>query len=117
MKGKEKDYPMFDDLFDAADIGDLAEDQVIAYSQSRLKLEDDREALEYEVAQEREKALSEGRAEGRAEGMKEGIEKGKKEGERNLLASIISHLKSQGSSLQQIAVILGRPESEIALLY
>ena len=105
MKGKEKDYPMFDDLFDAADIGDLAEDQVIAYSQSRLKLEDDREAWEYEVAQERTKA--------RAEGIKEGIKKG----ERNLLSSIISHLKSQGTSLQQIAIILGRPESEIASLY
>ena len=113
MEGKEKDYPMFDDLFDAADIRDLAEDQVIAYSQSRLKLEDDREALEYEVAQERLKALSEGRA----EGMKEGIEKGIEKGERNLLSGIISHLKSQGSSIRQIAAILGRSESEIASLY
>lgn len=109
MKGKEKEYPMFDDLFDAATIADLAEDQYIAYSQSRLKLEDDREALEYEVAQERTKALSEGRAEGRAEGIKEG--------ERNLLSSIISHLKSQGSTLQQIAATIGRPESEIAPLF
>ena len=109
MKGKEKGYPMFDDLFDAADIGDLAEDQVIAYSQSRLKLEDDREALEYEVAQEREKALSEGRAEGRAEGIKEG--------EQNILSSIISHLKSQGSSIKQVAAILGRSEDEIAMLF
>ena len=109
MKGKEKEYPMFDDLFDAAAIADLAEDQYIAYSQSRLKLEDDREALEYEVTQERTKALSEGRAEGRAEGIKEG--------ERNLLSSIISHLKSQGSTLQQIAATIGRPESEIAPLF
>lgn len=96
---------MFDDLFDAAAIADLAEDQYIAYSQSRLKLEDDREALEYEVAQERSKALTEGRAEGI------------KEGERNLLSSIISHLKSQGSTLQQIAATIGRPESEIAPLF
>lgn len=109
MKGKVKDYPMFDDLFDAADIGDLAEDQLIAYSQSRLKLEEDREALEYEVARERTKALSEGRAEGLKEGMKEG--------ERNILSSIISHLKSQGSSIQQIAATLGRPEAEIAMLF
>lgn len=109
MKGKEKDYPMFDDLFDAADIGDLAEDQLIAYSQSRLKLEDDREALEYEVAKERTKAL----VEGRAEGMREGI----KEGEKNLLSSIISHLKAQGSTIQQIAATLGRPEAEIAMLF
>lgn len=105
MKGKEKDYPMFDDLFDAAYIGDLAEDQLIAYSQSRLKLEDDREALEYEVAKERTKALVEGRAEGI------------KEGEKNLLSSIISHLKAQGSTIQQIAATLGRPEAEIAMLF
>lgn len=113
MEGKEKGYPMFDDLFEAAELGDLAEDQLIAYSQSRLKLEDDREALEYEVAQERSKALSEGRAEGRAEGIKEGI----KEGEKQLLSSIISHLKAQGSSLKQIASLLGRPETEIASLF
>lgn len=97
MKGKIKEYPMFDDLFDAADIGDLAEDQFIAYSQSRLRLEDDREALEYEVAQEREKAF--------------------KEGERNAIAGIISHLKAQGATLKQIASTLGRPESEIAAFY
>lgn len=42
MKGNLKDNPMFDDIFYAAEIGELVEDQLTAYSQSRHKLEDDR---------------------------------------------------------------------------
>lgn len=42
---KPKGYPEFDELFEAADMSHLANEEVVAYSQSRQKILDDREGV------------------------------------------------------------------------
>lgn len=45
MESKPKGYPEFDELFEAADMSHLANEEVVAYSQSRQKILDDREGV------------------------------------------------------------------------
>ncbi|MDE5842800.1 MAG: hypothetical protein K2H35_03580, partial [Muribaculaceae bacterium] len=47
MENKPKNYPMYDDLFDAADITHLAADDVVSYANSRQKMLDDQEGMAY----------------------------------------------------------------------
>lgn len=82
MEGYEK----YDILFEAADISYLANEDVVTYSASRRKLEDDREGMLYYGEQEWQKGMKEGR----------------KEGEQN----IIRKLLQSGLSLEDLAARL-----------
>lgn len=90
MNEKPKDYPMYDDLFDAADISHLAAEDVVSYGNSLRKMLDDQEGVNYYGRQQRD----EGRAEGRAEGALE------------VLESLAKKFRSQGMSVQEIANLL-----------
>lgn len=59
----------FDDMFNEAALENMAAEEVVAYSVSKLRYEDELAALDYNF----EKGKSEGKAEGRAEGMAEGL--------------------------------------------
>ncbi|MDE6558312.1 MAG: hypothetical protein K2K29_00300, partial [Muribaculaceae bacterium] len=105
MEEKDKNFPMYDELFDAADMIHLSNEDVVSYGQSRMKLEDDREGLLYYGEQQLRK------------GIEKGIEKGKKEGERNMLKVIIGQLKASGMTLKQVIATLDFPQSEIEMLW
>lgn len=104
MSEKAKGYPQYDGLFDAADISYLANEDVITYSASRMKLEDDKEGLIYYGEQEWKK------------GMEKGMEKGIKEGERSMLKDVVERLKNKGFSLHDIVDMLNISVSEIQTL-
>ena len=96
MNEKPKDYPIFDELFEAADLSHLANEEVVSYSQSRMKLEDDRLGMAYFGEQKR----------------MEGI----KEGETKMLQNIVTKLRDCGMSISDIASTLGYNDSYIASL-
>ncbi len=101
MEDKVKDYPMFDDLFDAADKGSLAAEELVTYGQSRLKLEEDREGMEYYGEMQ----------------LRKGIEKGIERGKLSMLKEIVNRLKSNGMSPSQVAEIIGRPVAELESIW
>lgn len=104
MESKPKGYPEFDELFEAADMSHLANEEVVAYSQSRQKILDDREGVRQWGEIVREEALEEGRNEGRNEGRKDAY------------TSIIGTMRSKGMSLEAIADMLGLSHDEVCAL-
>lgn len=105
MKEKNMRYPEYDDLFDAAETDKLASDAYVTYSNSRMKLEDDRAGLEYYGEQQRKLGREEGREKGREEGFLQGIK----------LA--VEAMKRSGMSLQNAIDSLNRPAGEIEALW
>lgn len=93
MKEKNPEYAEFDELFDAADITYLAAEDVIPYSQSRMKLREEEESLMYYGELQR----------------KEGI----KEGESRTIKGIVERLKEKGMSLSEIANIIGYSNTDL----
>ncbi len=77
----------YSDVFEAATLGSLAEEERVEYSKSYWKMKDDEAALEYAKQQ----AIAEGRAEGRAEGMENGMKKGM---EKGILQTALKLLKA-----------------------
>ncbi|MDE6649424.1 MAG: Rpn family recombination-promoting nuclease/putative transposase [Muribaculaceae bacterium] len=59
----------FSDLFDEAALDNMAAEEMVAYSESKLKYEDDLAALDYNF----KKGMMQGREEGREEGRMEGV--------------------------------------------
>jgi predicted transposase/invertase (TIGR01784 family) len=57
----------YNDLFEASEIGSMAQEDIVLYSQSRTKMLQDQRAIEYAEA----RGEAKGRAEGRAEGISE----------------------------------------------
>ena len=104
MNEKPKDYPVFDELFEAADLSHLANEEVVSYSQSRMKLEDDRLGMAYFGEQKR------------MEGIKEGTKKGIKEGETKMLQNVVKKLRDYGMSISEISSTLGYNDTYIASL-
>ena len=100
MNEKPKDYPIFDELFEAADLSHLANEEVVSYSQSRMKLEDDRLGMAYFGEQKR--------IEGRIEGIQEG--------ETKMLQNVIKKLRDYGMSISEISSTLGYNDTYIASL-
>lgn len=113
MTNKPKEYSIYDDLFDAADLGHLTNEEVVSYGQSRMKLEDDREGLHYYGRMEHQKGVEEGEKRGLEQGLKEGL----KEGQRLMLKGIIEGLKNKGMSLKEVIAILGLPEADIKMVW
>ncbi len=113
MEKRPKEYPMYDELFDAADISYLSNEEVVSYGQSRMKLEDDREGLLYYGEQQLKKGIEKGIEKGR----KEGIKEGKKEGEQSMLKGIIRMLRNKGMSLKDVIETLDFPKAEIEMLW
>ncbi len=68
MEERPKQYPMYDDMFEAADMTYLSNEEVVTYNASKMKLEDDRQGLLYYGEQQHRKGVE--------EGMEKGIEKG-----------------------------------------
>ena len=92
MNEKPKDYPIFDELFEAADLSHLANEEVVSYSQSRMKLEDDRLGMAYFGEQKR------------------------KEGETKMLQNVVKKLRDYGMSISEISSTLGYNDTYIASL-
>ena len=92
MNEKPKDYPAFDELFEAADLSHLANEEVVSYSQSRMKLEDDRLGMAYFGEQKR------------------------KEGETKMLQNVVKKLRDYGMSISEISSTLGYNDTYIASL-
>ncbi len=85
MKDKPNNYPTYDELFEAADLSSMANEDVVSYSQSRRKMQDDMEGMAYFGRMQRE----EGREEGRLSTL---IEKAKQAKEMGLPDDIIKSL-------------------------
>lgn len=77
----------YSDVFEAASLVHLAEEERVEYSKSYWKMKDDQAALEYA----KQEAIAEGRAEGLAEGIEKGLAKGRSEG---ILQTAINLLKA-----------------------
>ncbi len=56
----DRKLPIFDDLFEAADLSHLVNEEVVTYGQSRMKLEDDRLGMEYYGKIQRKEGIKEG---------------------------------------------------------
>lgn len=108
MESKPKGYPELDELFEAADMSHLANEEYVAYSQSRQKILDDREGVRQWGEIVREEALEEGRNEGRVEG--------RMEGRKGAYASIIGTMRGKCLSLETIADMLGLSHDEVSAL-
>lgn len=93
MDKKSKAYESgeFDEMFRASEIGNLVEEEATAYSQSRLKLEEMIEAVNYASSE----SFKEGKEEGREEGREEG------------LLTAARNMYSKGYSLEEIHSITG----------
>ena len=113
MEKRPEEYPMYDELFDAADMSYLSNEEMVSYGQSRMKLEDDREGLLYYGEQQLKKGIEQGKK----EGIKEGIKEGKKEGELSMLRNIIQMLKNKGMSLKEVVATLDFPKNDIEMLW
>lgn len=112
MESKPKGYPEFDELFEAADMSHLANEEVVAYSKSRQKILDDREDVRQWGEIVREEALKEGFM----EAYKEEFMEGYKEGRKDVYTSVIGNMRSKGMSLDTIADMLGLSHDEVSAL-
>ena len=61
----------FHDIFEEAELNNIAAEDMVAYSQSKLKYEDDLAALDYTFEKGVSQGIERGIAEGRAEGLRE----------------------------------------------
>lgn len=102
---KSKEYA---ELFDASETSSLVAEEMVAYSQSYARMEEDRAAIAYNAELSRQK----GWAEGRAEGIKEGI----KEGEYNAAVSIAYSMIAMGLDDTTICKATGLENSVISAL-
>ncbi len=69
----------FDDMFRESEIGNMVAEDIVAYSESYMRYNDNLAAVEYAANKNREEGREEGRAEGRAEGREEGRAEGREE--------------------------------------
>ena len=83
----------FEEMFEAAELGSLAAEDIVAYSESKRRYDDMQMAYEY--------SYSKGEAEGRAEGIAEG---------RNMTIRL---LYSNGMSIELISKYLDVPKDDI----
>ncbi len=93
MKERPKEYPIYDELFDAADMSYLTNEEVVSYNESKMKLEDDHEGMLYYGQQQLQK------------------------GEKTMLHKIIQKLKKKGMTLKEVIDALDFPKSEIEMLW
>ena len=63
----------FEDIFNEAELDNMVAEDVVAYSESKLRYEDDLAALDYNYEKGKTEGLAEGLAEGKAEGIIEGL--------------------------------------------
>lgn len=75
----------FHEIFQEAELDNMAAEEMVAYSQSKLKYEDDLAALDYTF----EKGISQGLEKGIAEGLEKGIAEGRAEGLRESAAKML----------------------------
>ncbi len=113
MKERPKDYPIYDELFEAADMSYLTNEEVVSYNESKMKLEDDHEGMLHYGQQQLQKGMEKGMEKGMAKGMAKGMEKG----EKNMLHKIIQKLKKKGMTLKEVIDALDFPKSEIEMLW
>lgn len=94
----------FDDMFNEAELENMAAEDVVAYSESKLRYEDDLAALEYRYDQ------------GKEEGMKEGMKEGRMEGKDEAFRMTARKLLEAGMDPNFINQITGIPIPEILRL-
>lgn len=87
MNSKPKGYPEFDELFDAADMSNLVNEEAVAYSESRQRMINDRQGImEWgEIIREETR----------------------KEARKETLKSSILNMKNLGMAIDKIATLLG----------
>lgn len=102
----------YEDLFRESEINNMVKEDVVAYSQSKLRLEEIQESYEWSYNNGLErgftKGIEQGIEQGRAEGRTEGIEQGKRE--------FVHMLIDNGMNVSQIAKMLGITEQDIEYL-
>lgn len=107
---KSKEY---DDLFHEAEIGRMACEDIVAYSQSNLKLKEIQESFEWSYAD----GFSEGERKGRLEGIEKGIEKGREEGMAIALRRTAIEMLKRDMTQEMVHQFVGLPKEEIEALY
>lgn len=95
------------DLFDASEIGAMAAEDVVLYSQSYSKMRQDELALEYAKKIAAEEGRAEGMAKGIAEGRAEGRVEGMAEGRTEEKALIARRLMEAGMTPEFVKQITG----------
>ena len=116
MDKKSKPYKdnFFEELFDAAEIGSLAAEDVVPYSQSLQRLRDDERDRKFLAEEYRAEGRAEGRVEGRAEGRVEGRAEGRFEGEQIAYLATAKRLLAMGLDILTISKATGLSEDQIA---
>jgi predicted transposase/invertase (TIGR01784 family) len=96
---------IFRELYEAARINKLTNEEMKSYEQSVIEYDDVRSAMDY--------AKAEGRMEGRVEGEVKGRREGRREGEERERNRVVLNLYSLRISLKKIAEYTGLTEKEV----
>lgn len=102
----------FDDMFNEAALDNMAAEDMVAYSESKLRYEDDLAALDYRYDEGKAEGIDEGRAIGKDEGFIEGKETGKAEERITIARTMIEF----GLPTETISQITGLSPEEVRQL-
>lgn len=102
---KSKEYP---ELFEASKMTDMASEEVVAYSQSYLRMQEMQNAIEYNSRLSYDEGMARGIADGMAKGMAKGMADEK--------AEIASRLIKRGFSTPEISALTDLSYEDIAHL-
>ncbi len=97
----------FDDMFHASEIGSLAAEDAVLYSQSRLRLQEMRDAVAFASNESFEKGMEEGLEKGMKKGLEEGLEKGMEKGRNEERLSLAKNMLASGYSAEEIERLTG----------
>jgi flagellar biosynthesis/type III secretory pathway protein FliH len=109
----EMDDPIFNRLFEAAEIAKLSKSELKAYQSSLKAYRDNYSTMKTAVEEGHKKGHEKGLAEGLAEGLEKGLKKGREEGLAEGEAKMIRTLYNNGMSIEQIEVFCSLSREKI----
>ncbi len=102
----------YKEMFDAAEIASMVEEDIVAYRNSILIEMERQSELEYK----REEGIKIGEMIGKEEGRKEGKEEGRKEGRNEAMMEVAREMKKSGMSTDNIKLFTNLTDAQIAAL-
>jgi len=98
--------PVFDQLFEQAEIANLSRQEYLNYEDNLKHERDSQNIFDFSVKKAMEKGLNQGLAQGLEQGLKQGLQQGMEQGVLTGKRELIIRLMTHGMSLEQIAVYL-----------